>query len=66
MLRAFPWAGPSSIGLSRLWASAFARRGVVADVFVVGAAITLAYDAGRVTRDVDAMFVPHGTCRRPR
>jgi predicted nucleotidyltransferase len=37
------------------------RRGVVADVFVVGgAAMALAYDAGRVTRDVDAMFVPHG------
>jgi predicted nucleotidyltransferase len=38
-----------------------ASRGVVADVFVVGgAAMALAYDAGRVTRDVDAMFVPHG------
>lgn len=38
-----------------------ARRGVVADVFVVGgAAMALAYDAARVTRDVDAMFVPHG------
>jgi predicted nucleotidyltransferase len=37
------------------------RRGVVADVFVVGgAAMALAYDAKRVTRDVDAMFVPHG------
>ena len=37
------------------------RRGVVADVFVVGgAAMALAYDAGRVTRDVDARFVPHG------
>lgn len=37
------------------------RRGVVADVFVVGgAAMALAYDATRVTRDVDAMFVPHG------
>jgi hypothetical protein len=37
------------------------RRGVVADVFVVGgAAMALAYDAGRVTRDVDAVFVPHG------
>lgn len=30
-----------------------ARRGVVADVFVVG-------DAARVTRDVDAVFKPHG------
>jgi hypothetical protein len=38
-----------------------ARRGVVADVFVVGgAAMALAYDAQRVTRDVDAVFVPHG------
>ncbi|MGH3276048.1 MAG: hypothetical protein ACRDNZ_17200 [Streptosporangiaceae bacterium] len=38
-----------------------ARRGVVADVFLVGgAAMALAYDATRVTRDVDAMFVPHG------
>lgn len=38
-----------------------ARRGIVADVFVVGgAAMALAYDATRVTRDVDATFVPHG------
>jgi predicted nucleotidyltransferase len=38
-----------------------ARRGVVADLFVVGgAAMAMAYDATRVTRDVDAMFVPHG------
>jgi hypothetical protein len=38
-----------------------ARRGVVADVFIVGgAAMALAYDAARVTRDVDAMFKPHG------
>jgi predicted nucleotidyltransferase len=38
-----------------------ARRGVVADIFVVGgAAMALAYDAARVTRDVDAVFVPHG------
>lgn len=37
------------------------RHGVVADIFVVGgAAIALAYDARRVTRDVDALFVPHG------
>jgi predicted nucleotidyltransferase len=34
---------------------------VVADVFVVGgAAMALAYDATRVTRDVDSLFVPHG------
>jgi predicted nucleotidyltransferase len=37
------------------------RRGVTADLFVIGgAAMALAYDAERVTRDVDAMFVPHG------
>ncbi|MEV6341926.1 DUF6036 family nucleotidyltransferase [Actinoplanes sp. NPDC051851] len=37
------------------------RRGVVADLFIVGgAAMALAYDAQRVTRDVDAVFVPHG------
>ena len=38
-----------------------ARRGVVADLFVVGgAAMALAYDATRATRDVDSLFVPHG------
>ena len=37
------------------------RRGVVADLLVVGgAAMALAYDATRVTRDVDSLFVPHG------
>ena len=37
------------------------RRGVVADVFIAGgAAMALAYDATRVTRDVDSLFVPHG------
>jgi predicted nucleotidyltransferase len=37
------------------------QRGVVADLFIVGgAAMALAYDADRVTRDVDATFVPHG------
>ena len=35
------------------------RRGVVADIFIVGgAAMALAYDADRVTRDVDSLFVP--------
>ena len=35
--------------------------GVVADVFVVGGAtMALAYDAARVTWDVDAVFMPHG------
>jgi hypothetical protein len=38
-----------------------ARRGVVADVFVVGGgAMALAYDASRVARDVDARFLPRG------
>jgi len=37
------------------------RRGVVDDVFIVGgAAMALAYDATRVTRDVDSLLVPHG------
>jgi len=37
------------------------QRGVIADVFIVGgAAMALAYDATRVTRDVDSLFVPHG------
>jgi hypothetical protein len=37
------------------------RRGVVADVFVVGgAAMALAYDATGMTRDIDATFVSHG------
>jgi hypothetical protein len=41
-----------------------AQRGVVADIFVVGgAAMALAYDRDRVTRDVDAMFIPHGIVR---
>jgi hypothetical protein len=36
-----------------------AKRGVVADLLVVGgAAMALAYDANRVTRDVDVRFVP--------
>jgi hypothetical protein len=37
------------------------RRGVVADLFVVGgAAMAMAYDAARVTRDVDAMTPERG------
>jgi hypothetical protein len=43
------------------------RRNVVADVFIVGgAAMALAYDATRATRDVDSLFLPHGgsKCRR--
>lgn len=38
-----------------------ARRGVVADIYVFGgAAMALAYDARRSTRDIDAVFEPHG------
>jgi hypothetical protein len=38
-----------------------AERGVIADVFVVdGAVLTLAYDGTHFTRDLDAVFVPHG------
>jgi hypothetical protein len=34
-----------------------ARRGVVADIYVFGgAAMALAYDARRATRDIDAVF----------
>jgi hypothetical protein len=37
------------------------RRGVVADIYIVGgAAMTLAYDSRRATRDIDAVFEPHG------
>lgn len=36
-------------------------RGVVADIYVIGgAAMALAYDARRATRDIDAVFRPHG------
>jgi hypothetical protein len=38
-----------------------ARRSVVADIYVFGgAAMALAYDARRATRDIDAVFEPHG------
>jgi predicted nucleotidyltransferase len=38
-----------------------AKRGVVADLYVFGgAAMALAYDSRRATRDVDALFKPHG------
>ncbi|MEQ4303926.1 DUF6036 family nucleotidyltransferase [Plantactinospora sp. B6F1] len=38
-----------------------ARRGVVADLYIFGgAAMALAYDARRATRDIDAVFQPHG------
>jgi hypothetical protein len=38
-----------------------AGRGVIADLCVFGgAAMALAYDARRSTRDIDAVFQPHG------
>jgi predicted nucleotidyltransferase len=38
-----------------------ARRGIVADLYIFGgAAMALAYDARRSTRDIDAVFQPHG------
>jgi hypothetical protein len=37
------------------------QRGVVADIYVFGgAAMALAYDSRRATRDIDAVFRPHG------
>jgi len=37
------------------------QRGVIADIYVFGgAAMALAYDARRATRDIDAVFKPHG------
>jgi hypothetical protein len=36
-------------------------RGVIGDIYVFGgAAMALAYDARRATRDIDALFKPHG------
>lgn len=38
-----------------------ARRGLIADVYVFGgAAMAMAYDSRRATRDIDAVFAPHG------
>jgi predicted nucleotidyltransferase len=38
-----------------------ARRGLTADIYVIGgAALAMAYDARRATRDIDAVFRPHG------
>lgn len=38
-----------------------AHRGIVADIYVIGgAAMALAYEARRATRDIDAVFQPHG------
>jgi hypothetical protein len=44
-----------------------ARRGVRAELFVVGgAAMAIAYDARRTTTDVDAIFVPSDVVREGR
>jgi predicted nucleotidyltransferase len=38
-----------------------ARRGVVADLYIFGgAAMSMVYDSRRATRDIDAVFKPHG------
>ena len=38
-----------------------AARGLAADIYVFGgAAMAMAYDARRTTRDIDAVFEPHG------
>lgn len=45
----------------RLLGDRLARRGVIADLYVIGgAAMAMAYDAKRATRDIDAVFQPHG------
>jgi len=45
----------------RLLGDGLAKRGVIADIYVIGgAAMALAYDARRATRDIDAIFEPHG------
>lgn len=37
------------------------KRGVIGDIYVIGgAAMALAYDSRRATRDIDAIFKPHG------
>lgn len=52
-------------GLFQELSERLADAGEHAQVFVVGgAAIALAYDGGRVTRDVDALFEPTGTVRQ--
>jgi hypothetical protein len=47
--------------VSRRLGDRLVRRGVVADLYVFGgAAMALAYDSRRATRDVHALFKPHG------
>jgi Nucleotidyltransferase of unknown function (DUF6036) len=44
-----------------------AVRGARAELFLVGgAALAVAYDATRSTRDLDAVFIPSKVVRRPR
>lgn len=52
------------IGAFELLDDELARRGVRAELFVVGgAAMAIAYDARRTTTDVDAIFVPSAVVR---
>ncbi|WP_139738368.1 DUF6036 family nucleotidyltransferase [Actinomyces wuliandei] len=54
-----PLTGERLLGLLGLVEEGLARRGEHAVLFVVGgAAMALAYDAARSTRDVDALFRP--------
>ena len=47
------------LGLLEALGARLDRRGLVGDLYVVGgAAIALAYDSRRATRDIDAIFVP--------
>ncbi|CAO5162682.1 hypothetical protein FAIPA1_210112 [Frankia sp. AiPs1] len=49
----------SIIGLLQELNDELGRRGAKADLFLVGgAALALAYDAHRSTRDLDAVFLP--------
>jgi hypothetical protein len=44
-----------------------AARGARAELFLVGgAALAVAYDATRSTRDLDAVFIPSEVVRQPR
>jgi len=48
-------------GAFRRLGERLAQRGVIADLYVFGgAAMALAYDVRRATRDIDAIFQPHG------
>ena len=53
------WTGGRSSTRSPLWPGSSSGAGVVAEMYVVGgAAIALAFDERRATRDVDAVFEP--------